>query len=148
MIGIGGPMDENELRRAIICDRRGILVGRELASDCPGDCIAHLSGWHGMYATPLRAKRAWATPTRGDWGVGWPDLTLVSPRRGRVIFAELKSATGVIRPEQRAVLHGLYVAGAEVHLWRPADLDAGLIWRIMQAPEAQAPNMAELEVFG
>ena len=53
---------------------------------------------------------------------GYPDLTLVHPKQGRIIFAELKSPTGKTTPAQDLWLASLRAAGAEVHLWRPADL--------------------------
>ncbi len=53
---------------------------------------------------------------------GFPDCTLVSVRQRRLIFAELKTATGKTTPEQDEWLAALAAAGAEVHLWRPADL--------------------------
>jgi hypothetical protein len=49
---------------------------------------------------------------------GFPDLVLV---RERVVFAELKTDRGVISPAQAEWLAKLRRAGAEVHLWRPAD---------------------------
>ena len=52
---------------------------------------------------------------------GFPDLTMV--RAGRVLFAELKSDKGATTPSQRRWLWSLAEAGAEVHLWRPDDLD-------------------------
>jgi hypothetical protein len=127
-------MNEADLRRLILCDRKAELLkfpsGPALAVDC-SDCMAHLSGWHGMYMTPLRTRHKWATPARGDYGPGWPDLTLVSPRRQLLLFAELKSETGKLRPEQEIVIEQLLRAGLTVYVWRPADLDDGTIWKIL-----------------
>lgn len=50
---------------------------------------------------------------------GFPDLVLV--RDNRLIFAELKTDTGRVSPDQREWLDALLGAGAEVHIWRPAD---------------------------
>lgn len=69
---------------------------------------------------------------------GFPDLVLV--RGERLIFAELKTQLGQLRPEQEAWLGALRIvanigaldalsgeAGIEVYLWRPSDLRLGLI---------------------
>lgn len=53
---------------------------------------------------------------------GFPDLVLVHAGQHRVIFAELKTATGRTTPEQDAWLADLTAAGVEAYLWRPADL--------------------------
>ena len=53
---------------------------------------------------------------------GFPDLVLV--RKDRVLFVELKSATGRVRPEQKTWLRALAGAGQEAALWRPEDLQA------------------------
>lgn len=50
---------------------------------------------------------------------GFPDLALW--RDHRLIFAELKSEKGKLRPEQEAVLDGLMLTPAEVYVWRPKD---------------------------
>jgi len=53
---------------------------------------------------------------------GFPDLVLV--RGDKVIFAELKSERGRVRPEQRMWLDALEkVRKVEVCLWRPNDWD-------------------------
>lgn len=126
------PMLESDLRRAILCDRKAQVMHGALVTDCPGDCIAHLLGWHGMYVTPLQSKHGWRTPTRGDMGPGWPDLVLVSPRRKRVAFVELKRDGAEPRHDQLAVGHVLERSGLEYHVWRPADLDDGTILAELQ----------------
>jgi VRR-NUC domain-containing protein len=50
---------------------------------------------------------------------GFPDLLMV--RRDRLVAAELKSATGRVRPEQTDWLNALKAAGVETHVWRPGD---------------------------
>jgi hypothetical protein len=56
---------------------------------------------------------------------GFPDLVLV--RQGELIFAELKSAVGKVKPEQQLWLDVLdTVSGradpqVKVYIWRPAD---------------------------
>jgi hypothetical protein len=53
---------------------------------------------------------------------GFPDLCLVRPPR--LVFAELKSASGKTTPEQDLWLGELsQVPGVEVHLWRPLDVE-------------------------
>lgn len=49
---------------------------------------------------------------------GFPDLVLV---RDRVIFAELKTATGRVEPAQQEWLDAITHAGVTSALWRPAD---------------------------
>lgn len=49
---------------------------------------------------------------------GFPDLVFV---RERVLYAELKSRVGLLKPEQEEWLQALARAGQEVYVWRPAD---------------------------
>ena len=54
---------------------------------------------------------------------GFPDLVLVRPPR--ILFAELKTQGGRVRPEQQVWLDGLGRCGdVETFLWRPADWDS------------------------
>ena len=63
---------------------------------------------------------------------GWPDLVLVHARTGRLVFAELKSQAGRIRPEQHLWLRLLGMRH-EVYVWRPQDWDSGSIRSVLAA---------------
>jgi hypothetical protein len=70
------------------------------------------------YAT-LRGWRVYHTHDSRRSGAGFPDLTMV--RTGRIVFAELKSEKGRVRPEQQDWLDELAVCCVEAYLWRPSD---------------------------
>lgn len=61
---------------------------------------------------------------------GFPDLVLVG--RGRLLFIEVKSATGKLTTPQLAWYAGLLDVGAEAYVWRPADWKSGTIERILK----------------
>jgi hypothetical protein len=50
---------------------------------------------------------------------GWPDWTIIGTR---IIYRELKSETGDLRPDQRKVRDLILAAGGDWGLWRPSDL--------------------------
>lgn len=89
--------------------------------------LAHLAGWMIQHTRPARtADGGWRTPIQGH--KGFPDLVLVHERHGRVIFAELKSETGRVRPEQREWATALQATTGrsdvvQYRLWRPSDWD-------------------------
>lgn len=60
---------------------------------------------------------------------GFPDLVLASASRKRVLFRELKTDVGRVRPDQRVCLEILNLAGADAAVWRPEDLRSGRIER-------------------
>ncbi len=71
--------------------------------------LARLSGWRCYHTFDSRRS----VP-------GFPDLVLV--RAPVVLFAELKSESGKLRPEQREWLELLSrCEGVEARLWRPGD---------------------------
>jgi hypothetical protein len=72
---------------------------------------------------PARTEHGWRTAIEGD--EGFPDL-VIAGRRG-VLFRELKSAKGKPTLPQQLWLDRLFAAGADVGLWRPADLTTGRI---------------------
>lgn len=83
--------------------------------------VARWHGWKVFHPLPAQnARGRWRTAQAGD--TGFPDLVLAHPKRG-VIFAELKSAIGKLSDRQQAWLDTLKQAGAEVYVWRPADIE-------------------------
>jgi hypothetical protein len=86
--------------------------------------LAELHGWQWCHWRAARTAHGWRTPVSGPIGAGFPDLLLVHPRRQRVLFVEVKSDTGRLAPEQRAVHDVLRTAGLDVRVFRPADWDA------------------------
>jgi hypothetical protein len=79
---------------------------------------ARLMGWRSAhFRASLNARGKWQTAVAGD-GVGFVDLVLV---KDRVIFAELKTDTGRIRPEQREWIEAINAAGGTAVVWRPSD---------------------------
>jgi hypothetical protein len=81
--------------------------------------LARLYGWRVAHFRPAQTAKGWRTPVSAD-GKGFPDLVLV---RDRVIFAELKGELGRLTSDQRNWVGNLDRAGAEVHVWRPIDLE-------------------------
>ncbi|MEM0142446.1 MAG: VRR-NUC domain-containing protein [Candidatus Parvarchaeum sp.] len=59
---------------------------------------------------------------------GFPDLVLV---KDRIIFVELKTAKGRLRPQQKIWLAALEDTGAEVYVWRPIDWTNGTIRKVL-----------------
>jgi hypothetical protein len=78
------------------------------------DAVRRMAGYLGWMRYHTRDSRG-SEP-------GFPDLVLCSSKQRRVLFVELKSATGKTTPAQAAWLAALAAAGAETALWRPADL--------------------------
>ena len=61
---------------------------------------------------------------------GFPDLVMV--RSGRLLFVELKSVNGLLRPEQRVWRERLVKTDAEYYEWRPAEWRDGTIERVLK----------------
>lgn len=71
--------------------------------------LAQLMGW-----------RWYVVPDSRRCPAGWPDLVLV--RGDRIIFAELKTDSGKLRPAQEDWLDALSrVRRVTVRVWRPQD---------------------------
>lgn len=87
--------------------------------------LARLRGWWVWHDHDSRRNQA-----------GLPDLILV---RERVVYVELKTERGRVRPGQVEVMARLRAAGAEVWLWRPSDLP---VVQEVLAPRAAASRRA------
>jgi hypothetical protein len=87
--------------------------------------LARWAGWLPFHDNDSRRNTA-----------GWPDLVLVHTRTGRLLFVELKSQVGKIRPEQHVWLRLLGMQH-ETLVWRPSDWYSGSI-RAVLAPERMA----------
>jgi hypothetical protein len=84
--------------------------------------VAHLFGYRVAHFRPAKTSKGWRTAVAAD-GAGFPDLVLVNPIQQRVIWAELKSESGIVSLDQQAWLDALVAAGEEVYTWRPRDFD-------------------------
>ena len=61
---------------------------------------------------------------------GWPDWTIIGKR---IIYRELKSERGTLRPDQALVRDKILAAGGDWALWYPTDLMDGTIARELAA---------------
>lgn len=73
---------------------------------------------------------------------GFPDLVLISPRQGRILFRELKTMRGRVSPDQKIWIEGLTAVGQDAGVWRPDDLVEERILGELRAP-ASAPKEPE-----
>lgn len=82
--------------------------------------VARLQGWRVFHAHDSRRQIKPGVHVGDRDAAGFPDLVLCRPPR--LLVAELKSARGRLRPEQREWL-GLFeqLERVESYLWRPAD---------------------------
>lgn len=62
---------------------------------------------------------------------GFPDLVLLHPGTGRVLFRELKTQTGKTRKMQDVWLAGLRLGGLDAKVWRPEDWVSGEIQKTL-----------------
>ncbi|MFI6228575.1 hypothetical protein ACIBCR_14840 [Micromonospora echinospora] len=107
------PMTEDELLSNII------------------DACRKMGRLHTVHFRPgLTQTGKWRTAVAGD-GKGWVDLTIVGP--AGVLFRELKSETGSLRPEQKQWVGWLTEAGQDVAVWKPRDWYSGRIQRELEA---------------
>jgi hypothetical protein len=80
--------------------------------------LARLNGWLVAHFHDSRRQVRPGVFVGDRYAAGFPDLVLV---RERVVYAELKSDKGRLRPEQTVWLERLQGAGAEAYVWRPAN---------------------------
>ena len=72
--------------------------------------LAQLGGWLHYHVPDSRRAPA-----------GFPDLVLVHPTHGQLLFRELKTTKGRLKTGQRTWLEALQKAGVNAQVWRPDD---------------------------
>ena len=92
------------------------------------EAVIELAGWYGYlihHDRPARTKDGtWKTHIQGT--AGFPDLVLVHPDTGHIIFAELKSLRGKTSDSQARWLRALASNhGHRTFLWTPDDWGPG-----------------------
>lgn len=94
--------------------------------------FARMRGWMVMHTKAAQIRPGvWATPLQGN--PGFPDLVLVRPVHGDVVFVELKKDGGRLSIGQKAWITALKAAGAEVYVWYPDDMEA-IVKRLGKIP--------------
>ena len=93
--------------------------------------LAEKNGW--LVYSIRRSDQARVQGRKGT-GKGYPDLTLLHPKRKRLLVVELKSAQGKVTPAQVRWLEAL--VGVDhapyVELWRPEQWLDGHIERVLR----------------
>lgn len=84
--------------------------------------VLALARWLGL--------RAWHDRDSRRNGAGLPDLILIGP--SGVLWRELKTAKGKLRPAQEHWGSDLRTAGQDWDVWRPADLKGGRVKEEME----------------
>ena len=83
--------------------------------------LGHLYGWRIAHFRPALTSKGYKTPVSAD-GKGFPDLVMV--KRARLIFAEVKSDTGKLSPEQKDWITALTCSmRCECYIWKPENWD-------------------------
>lgn len=83
--------------------------------------LARRSGWMVAHWHDSRREVRPGVFVGDKDAAGFPDLVLV--RNSELLFVELKSQKGKLRPEQHGWLEALTEAGQECHVWRPSDFE-------------------------
>jgi hypothetical protein len=118
-------------RRLYGRDRRAALVEGEhprlLRPPAPPRERVPEAEFQGIIVAFAERMGWWTYHTRDSIGSnpGWPDLVLARYEgpHCRVLFRELKTAKGKLRPEQLAWGQRLMAAGLDWKVWRPDDWD-------------------------
>lgn len=85
--------------------------------------VLDLARWAGFLTMHI-------TDSRKSNAVGFPDLVLCHQQTGRVLFVELKSAKGQLRPGQHVWLDAL-ARRHETYVWRPEQWENGTIRQVL-----------------
>lgn len=121
------PMSTEEYRRHVARQMSEAALQAQVIS------LARTWGWEYFHAPDNRPGGRTGQPQRGIVS-GFPDLVLVHARARRILYRELKTETGRVADAQRNWHEILEAAGADVAVWRPRDLHAGIVERTLANP--------------
>jgi VRR-NUC domain len=96
--------------------------------------LARLNGWRVWHFSDSRRQVRPGVFVGDKEAKGFPDLVLV--RAQRLLFVELKSQGGRVKPEQQEALDLLSAVGGgvDVHVWRPSDWEQIVLALARAAP--------------
>jgi hypothetical protein len=99
----------------------GGVTGEELLGKIVD--LAHWTGWSVAHFRSVRVQRAdgstyYQTPVAAD-GKGWPDLVMVHPQRGLILYREIKGNNETVSKDQAEWGARLSIAGGDWNVWRP-----------------------------
>lgn len=83
--------------------------------------LARKCGWKVVHFHDSRRSIGRGRMVGDSDAKGWPDLVLMHPGRGVILFRELKSEKGRPTPEQRDIIDSLRACGMDACVWRPTD---------------------------
>ena len=119
-------------RKAVTTRKRRAAGHKAAATRWARDTTDGTATTTGVKSEAQLQERVQALATNGGWrwhhcgapggcsGSGWPDLVML--RGEEMLVVELKTADGSPTAEQNEWLTAWQTAGAECHVWRPADL--------------------------
>lgn len=87
---------------------------------------------HGRLIEPVFFYHTWSSVKSEP---GYPDCTIVLPRQGRLIYAELKRQRAKLSDAQEKWLQALATTRAEVYIWKPLDMIRGHIAAALRHPQ-------------
>jgi hypothetical protein len=101
--------------RTIAEKRPDLLTERDLSSLV--NELARLGRWRLRYHTYTSRGTQYGRPA----APGFPDWVFVHPEKRRLLFVELKSESGKVKPEQQEWIDALnLIPGVEAVIWRPS----------------------------
>lgn len=93
--------------------------------------LAGLLGFRCCHWRPAKTARGWRTPIQGAGSKGFPDIFLIHPATGAILFAECKAGAGRLEPDQRDWRDVLLFAGMRYELFTDKDWADGRVETVL-----------------